>query len=275
MAKYRAISLNFWTDAKVVDDFTPEDRYFYLYLFTNPHTNLCGCYEISLKQMVNETGYSKDTIERLIDRFKNIHKVIDYSPETKEILLINWHKYNWTVSDKFRKPLSAEITEINNEHFRKYLSNVFNGEDDGYGIDTPCIDTPCIDTTVSVSVSVSDKYINIINNNIYKHNYSEYISDSLREWFMYKKEKGQSYKPIGITKLLNKVDQVLGEHSEEELVKVINECMERNYQGIIWDLLNKKNNYRTNPPKDAFHQTDMSDELSEIEDLYMNGVGGQ
>ena len=61
MAIYRTVSMSFWTDNKVTDDFTPEDRYFYLYLFTNPHTNLCGCYEISIKQIANEMGYSKDT----------------------------------------------------------------------------------------------------------------------------------------------------------------------------------------------------------------------
>lgn len=38
MASYRNISMDFWTDSKVVDDFTPEDRYIYLYCMTNPHT---------------------------------------------------------------------------------------------------------------------------------------------------------------------------------------------------------------------------------------------
>ena len=66
MAIYRNVIMSFWTDSKVVDDFTPEDKFFYLYLITNPHTNLCGCYEVSLKQMANETGYNEDTIKRLI-----------------------------------------------------------------------------------------------------------------------------------------------------------------------------------------------------------------
>jgi hypothetical protein len=239
MAKYRAISLNFWTDAKIADDFTPEDRYFYLYLFTNPHTNLCGCYEISIKQMVNETGYSKDTIERLLERFRTIHKVTDYSSKSKEILLINWHKYNWTSSEKFRKPLAEEIKCIKNEFFKDYLTKIFNGEDEGYGIDTPCIDTT---VSVSVSDSVSDKYINLITLSINEHNYSSYISNILTDWFLYKREKGNSYKAMGLSRLLNKVDKMLLTYSEEQIGKVIEECMERNYQGIIWDLLEKKEN---------------------------------
>ena len=116
MALYRTISMSFWTDSKVVDEFTPEDRYFYLYLFTNPHTNLCGCYEISIRQMANELGYAKDSVENLIKRFESVHNVIRYSSVGKEILLLNWYKYNWTKSEKFRVPLIKEIEQVKDEY---------------------------------------------------------------------------------------------------------------------------------------------------------------
>ena len=102
MATYRNIQLSFWTDAKVADEFTPEDKYFYLYLLTNPHTNICGCYELSIRQMSIETGYSQETITRLLERFALVHDVIRYSKANKELLVINWHKYNWTKSDKLK-----------------------------------------------------------------------------------------------------------------------------------------------------------------------------
>ena len=161
--------MSFWTDNKVSDDFTPEDRYFYLYLFTNPHTNLCGCYEVSIKQMANETGYSKDSIENLIDRFEKVHKVLRFSKETKEILLLNWSKYNWTSSEKFRKPLAKEIESVKNLDFRAYLIEIF---ENGYGIDTTCIDT---------SVTVTDTITNTVSNtDIYKEiiSYLNMILDS-------------------------------------------------------------------------------------------------
>lgn len=152
--------MSFWTDNKVSDDFTPEDRYFYLYLFTNPHTNLCGCYEVSIKQMSNETGYSKDSIENLIDRFEKVHKVLRFSKETKEILLLNWSKYNWTSSEKFRKPLAKEIESVKNLDFRAFLVDVF---ENGYGIDTTCIDTSVTVTdTITNTVSNTDLYKEII-----------------------------------------------------------------------------------------------------------------
>ena len=147
--------MSFWTDNKIADDFTAEDRYFYLYLFTNPHTNLCGCYEISIKQIAMEMGYSTDAVENLLNRFEKCHKVLLFSRETKEILLLNWHKYNWTTSEKFRKPLRKEIEEIKNDNFKQYLLNVFLGN--AYGIDTTCMD---------ITVTVTDtNNININNTN--------------------------------------------------------------------------------------------------------------
>ena len=150
MAIYRNIQMSFWTDSKIVDEFTPEDRYFYLYLFTNPHTNLAGCYELSIKQASVETGYDIAVINTLLRRFDEIHNVIKYSPLTKEVLLLNWHKYNWTASEKFRKPLLDEIRKIKTDAFREYLLNVFNNDTVSIPYTYP------MDTTVAVTDTVTD-----------------------------------------------------------------------------------------------------------------------
>ena len=67
MAVYRAIYLSFWTDEKVDEDFSPEDKYFMLYALSNPHTRLCGCYGITIKQISQEMGYSRAKIEEIIN----------------------------------------------------------------------------------------------------------------------------------------------------------------------------------------------------------------
>ena len=121
MAFYRNISMSFWTDSKVDDDFTPEDKYFFLYLMTNPHTNICGCYEISMKQMERETGYNTDTVKRLLHRMEKMHNVIRYSEKTKEVLIVNWGKYNWSASEKVQKAVIAVADHIKHEQFRRYV----------------------------------------------------------------------------------------------------------------------------------------------------------
>ena len=123
MAIYRTVHMSFWTDPKVDDDFTPEDKYFYLYLLTNPHTNLCGCYEISMRQMVRETGYNEDTVKRLLQRMETVHEVIQYDPQTKEIYIPRWGKYNWCNSQKTKDGAVKSMEFIKSEKFKKALSN--------------------------------------------------------------------------------------------------------------------------------------------------------
>lgn len=153
MAIYRSIQMTFWTDAKVVDNFTPEDRYFYLYLLTNPHTNLCGCYEISMKQISDETGYTKEVVERLFERMEKIHNVIRVSKDTKEVLILNWSKFNWTSSKDFRKPLYKEINLIKSQSFREFLQSRADGVET---VLTPSNDGAGTTVTVTVSNTVSD-----------------------------------------------------------------------------------------------------------------------
>ena len=127
---YRKIQTSFWEDGKIVDNFTPDDKYFYLYLMTNPHTNLCGCYEISRRQMENETGYTPERVEKELQRICELHKIAAYSDNTKELLLYNWHKYNWKGSDTLKKGIISEIDEIKNAEFAEFLLDVFNGNND-------------------------------------------------------------------------------------------------------------------------------------------------
>ena len=156
MAVYRNIQLSFWTDTKIADDFTPEDKYFYLYLLTNQHTNVCGCYEISIKQIATETGYSQDTVEKLINRMQNVHKVIQYSNQYKEVLIFNFPKYNWTNSPLLMKSIEKKINSVKTLEFKRFLTYLYNH------IDTLSIGyTYPIESTFSL---VSDSLINNIEN---------------------------------------------------------------------------------------------------------------
>ena len=92
---------------------------------------------------------------------------------------------------------------------------------------------------ISNSYSKSDSYLNSISKTVDERNYSDIVNNKIITWLLYKKEKGQSYKPIGLKQLLNKIDKQLLVYTEEQICSLIDECMEKNYQGIIWDILEK------------------------------------
>ena len=126
MAIFRNVNMSFWTDTKVADEYTPEERYFMLYALTNQYTNIIGCYEISVKQMSNDLGYTKDVIANLLDRFENVHKTIEYDHETKELLINNWSKYNWNASPKLDNSLFTAINKVKSDKFYNKLARIYN-----------------------------------------------------------------------------------------------------------------------------------------------------
>ena len=72
----RIVSTALWTDRKVVEEFTPEDKYFWLYLLTNPDTTQLGVYPFTIRTAAHRLGYSSDTVKVLLSRFENIYGVI-------------------------------------------------------------------------------------------------------------------------------------------------------------------------------------------------------
>ncbi|NFT13153.1 DnaD domain protein [Clostridium botulinum] len=119
MAKYRQLYTEFWKDGFVVE-LEPEEKYFYLYLLTNANTSQCGIYELPKKIIENETGYNKETVDNLIKKFEEYKKII-YSEETKEIIILNWFKYNEPNNINAIKCVNKELKKIKNRNFVKEL----------------------------------------------------------------------------------------------------------------------------------------------------------
>lgn len=155
MAVYRSIYISFWTDRKVADEFTPEDKYFYLYLLTNPHTNICGCYEFSVNQAAYETGYNKDTVERLLVRMEKVHNVLRYDKETKEVLILKWFRYNWSKSATLMKGVASVAEHIKSRDFREYVDRVSIGY--AYSMETSDTDTDTDTDYISIPNSDDSK----------------------------------------------------------------------------------------------------------------------
>jgi len=116
---YRQVYTSFWQDDFVIG-LTPEEKYFYLYLITNSKTSLCGIYELSLKVAEFETGYNRETIEKLIKKFEEYGK-IKYSHETKEICVCNFLKYNVNRSPKHQTAVNKELDRVKNKNLIPYI----------------------------------------------------------------------------------------------------------------------------------------------------------
>ena len=127
MAVYRHIHIDYWQDGFVLD-LTPEEKYFYIYLMTNSKTSQCGIYELPKRIIETETGYNRETVDKLLDRFVEYKKIV-YCEETREVFLMNWIKHNKIVSPKVKKCVYEELKKIKSMD----MVNLFFKQCEGYG----------------------------------------------------------------------------------------------------------------------------------------------
>lgn len=93
MALSRPVNIGFWSDKKVRNNFSVDDKIVFLYLLTNVRTQQLGIYELPLYYVSLETGLS---LERVTESIKHLEEldVIKYSEETEEVAILNYLKYS-------------------------------------------------------------------------------------------------------------------------------------------------------------------------------------
>ena len=169
----RVVSTAFWNDEKVVNDFSPEDKYFFLYLLTNPHTSQLGIYKLVPKTAAFEMGYSVEAVTVLLDRFENKYGMIRYSKKTSEVAIKNYLR--WSVL-KGGKPvmdcLLQEEKQVEDKSLLLYLSDNLNCKDN---LNKTVIDyISHIDTDINNNNdNDNERYVNVSYHDSYYDSYHE------------------------------------------------------------------------------------------------------
>ena len=115
MAVYRTVQVNFWQDDFVLD-LTPEERYFYVYLLTCSKTTQCGIFPFPKRLAEMETGYNRETVDKLVQRFVDYGKIL-YDADTRELFVLNWLRYNPVTNTNVEKCVLRELKGVKNKEF--------------------------------------------------------------------------------------------------------------------------------------------------------------
>ena len=118
MAKQRIINTKFWSDGYILD-LDPIERYLFLYLLTNEHTNISGVYEIPLRRMAQETGIDAEMLDKIINRFQKDCKVYY---RTGWVMIKNFAKHQSTTSKTVQDAIAINLKQVPAEiinHFRE------------------------------------------------------------------------------------------------------------------------------------------------------------
>lgn len=120
----RNINTDIWLDNEIIDDFSKNDTFLWLYILTSPKTFLCGVLKSPISSIAFDTKLSKEEIVESIDNLQNKFNKIKYNKENNEILILNWHKYNWTKSLKLLESVERTLKNVKSEEFVDYVVKV-------------------------------------------------------------------------------------------------------------------------------------------------------
>ena len=132
MSVKRVVDTSLWSNVRLVNEFSAEDKYFMLYILTNQYVRQCGIYKLPKRIISFEMGYTVEAIECILDRFQNAYKIIAYDHGTNEIAILSYLKHaivkggkpvydclEKDYSDVVNKDLIGIVYDFLEPHFRR------------------------------------------------------------------------------------------------------------------------------------------------------------
>ena len=108
MAKKRQINTKFWDD-QYISELDPIEKLLFLYLLTNPLTEMCGIYEIQVRRIALDTGIDKDMIPKIFARFSEAGKI--FYINNNWVYIRNFQKHQ-AVNDSIKLGIQRTLEEI-------------------------------------------------------------------------------------------------------------------------------------------------------------------
>lgn len=97
------------------------------------------------------------------------------------------------------------------------------------------------ETTTVVNVNV---YVNNLLNEYKNIKNNELIKNKILDWLEYKKKHKDEYTEKELKSLLTKIDNLLNDYEEQEIIELIDDSISNIWKGIIWGNLKNKTKYQ-------------------------------
>lgn len=107
---YRKIHDTFWADPDI-EDWTPDQKYFYIYLITNAQQTAVGVMPYSVKRIAFELGWSKESVDGIIKRMVEDNRIA-LDIETKEMYISRFYRYNRPSTDNHKAHVAKVVSQI-------------------------------------------------------------------------------------------------------------------------------------------------------------------
>ena len=252
MGVKRIVDTDFWTDIDVIDKYSIDDKFFALYLLTNKYSRQAGIYKLPKKYISFETGYSKEIVEVLLDRFEKNYNKIRYNHDTQEIAILNYTSFSivkggkpvedcikkdlreiedkqliktvhdvmqeyWTLSSR---EFDGTVKGIFKESFEPFLNdndNVFDNDNDNDN-----------DNENERNVNDSLERVKQAKETIYYKNVD--LDDAIKEFIKHRKALKKAMTPYAVKRFINKLNREF--ETDDEKLEAIDMAIERGWLSV-------------------------------------------
>lgn len=118
----RSITCGFWTD-EWIESLSTEHKLLFLYLLTNPQSNILGIYKISLTRIAFETGISELKINNSLKAFQTVKKVF----YTDGFIIIVNHIKHQSLNPNMKTNILRDYEDLPNSLKDKINGNTSEG----------------------------------------------------------------------------------------------------------------------------------------------------
>lgn len=120
MAVQRVVETSFWDDEYIVT-LSKDEKLLFLYLLTNPLTNIAGVYQITLRRISFDTGLSDPELLVILSKFEKDKKVYQHDGY---MILVNWPKHQkYEEHSKIRKGIETIIHKLP-DGLKRYMVSI-------------------------------------------------------------------------------------------------------------------------------------------------------
>ena len=110
MSKHRIVATCFWDDPYIMK-LDPSEKLLFLYFLTNPVTEICGVYQISIKRISFDTGFEQDMVRMILGRFEKDGRCLY---RDGWIAMHNWLKHQ-SRSPNVQTGIKQQLAEVPQE----------------------------------------------------------------------------------------------------------------------------------------------------------------
>lgn len=119
---YRSFSTSLWADDAVLS-ISPEQKYVFVYLHTNPYTSACGIYRLQLKTMSFQLGLTQDALESALKGLcAAMPDFVAVDCTASEVGLLQYPKQLLiTASKKMMKFVDQDVEKVESQYLLREL----------------------------------------------------------------------------------------------------------------------------------------------------------